>query len=784
MTFYESGSAFRRDFTGKLGVWRRMSENNPYLDAFVRSIHFTPLVSVDQFVCDYILEEQLIDLSVMKQNLESYRQAEDLARATRNRITSLDELLHGGDLCRSQERVLVQQDWLRARLQVDRKKDELDDAVADERRLAERAECIINERAVLEENKLSLERERRETEAALSRNDAYLLHSTLTDRLAELEQRIGETGRRVERRDLLLSQCTALYTGIFPDSALDPATIGDARERIARTQEETGRERAHGDLEKRTMEARLRDVREELSELDRGIRRLPDPAVRLRDALREAGVDAWILCDLAEVTDPAWSDAIEGWLNTLRFACIVAPKILPARLRYMTAFPDQSAVSRFRIFPYGFRQDPFRGAKRSLAELVTTENPWARTYLDCVLGDVMTADLASLRRYSKAVTKECMSWSRYTAIRIREEVYRDAWLGKAARERRKALLQEERETLLSGIESLGKEQTRLAGIADACRSLLDSLTEVQVLGETVAEHERLVDESKRIEKQRAAVDTSAFEDMKKRIQALQEEVLASGKKISVLDTESGSVNAQLVRRKTDIVRGQEAYTGALDAFKRFRSDHEDAAADCERYVAERLKAQSPEEILKNLESARKGAESRLQTLLREFRDKVTLYNRSHNELFSGELDELPAMQELVTRLKDSELPDYLEKIRQAKQDAEAEFKDHFIARLNELIEEAKESFSEINSTLRSMEFGRDQYRFTLTEKSERRGQIEIIKKTAEIAEYEHSLLTHSWIPPTGTRRIRSSTRYSIPTCSQPNSEVSAITGPILPTTSG
>jgi len=740
VTFYESGSAFRRDFTGKLGVWRRMSENNPYLDAFVRSIHFTPLVSVDQFVCDYILEEQLIDLSVMKQNLESYRQAEDLARATRNRITSLDELLHGGDLCRSQERVLVQQDWLRARLQVDRKKDELDDAVADERRLAERAECIINERAVLEENKLSLERERRETEAALSRNDAYLLHSTLTDRLAELEQRIGETGRRVERRDLLLSQCTALYTGIFPDSALDPATIGDARERIARTQEETGRERAHGDLEKRTMEARLRDVREELSELDRGIRRLPDPAVRLRDALREAGVDAWILCDLAEVTDPAWSDAIEGWLNTLRFACIVAPEDFARALEVYDRLPRSvGGIPLPDISRMASDKTRSEVRKGSLAELVTTENPWARTYLDCVLGDVMTADLASLRRYSKAVTKECMSWSRYTAIRIREEVYRDAWLGKAARERRKALLQEERETLLSGIESLGKEQTRLAGIADACRSLLDSLTEVQVLGETVAEHERLVDESKRIEKQRAAVDTSAFEDMKKRIQALQEEVLASGKKISVLDTESGSVNAQLVRRKTDIVRGQEAYTGALDAFKRFRSDHEDAAADCERYVAERLKAQSPEEILKNLESARKGAESRLQTLLREFRDKVTLYNRSHNELFSGELDELPAMQELVTRLKDSELPDYLEKIRQAKQDAEAEFKDHFIARLNELIEEAKESFSEINSTLRSMEFGRDQYRFTLTEKSERRGQIEIIKKTAEIAEYEHSL---------------------------------------------
>ncbi|MDR1444229.1 MAG: hypothetical protein LBI94_05075, partial [Treponema sp.] len=93
------------------------------------------------------------------------------------------------------------------------------------------------------------------------------------------------------------------------------------------------------------------------------------------------------------------------------------------------------------------------------------------------------------------------------------------------------------------------------------------------------------------------------------------------------------------------------------------------------------------------------------------------------------------------RLESSELPEYREKIARARQDAEKEFKDHFIARLNELIEEAWESFREINEILRSLSFGRDQYRFSLEERNDRRGQIEIIRKAAAIPAQDDTLFS-------------------------------------------
>jgi uncharacterized protein YPO0396 len=96
---------------------------------------------------------------------------------------------------------------------------------------------------------------------------------------------------------------------------------------------------------------------------------------------------------------------------------------------------------------------------------------------------------------------------------------------------------------------------------------------------------------------------------------------------------------------------------------------------------------------------------------------------------------------LLKRLETSELPEYREKITRAYRDAEKEFKDHFISRLNERIEEARESFREINDILKMLHFGHDQYKFDLKELDERKGQIEVIRLAAKIPAIEDGLFS-------------------------------------------
>lgn len=740
VTFYDSSSGFRRDFTARLGVWRRMSENNPYIEAFVRSLHFTPLVSVDQFVCDYILDEQTIDLSAMKHNLESYREAEDIARSTRDRIASLSSAIEAGEECVGLERIVLQQDWLKLYLDADRAAKGLKDAQGESALLALRAEEIKRDKATVEARKLALEGEYRETSAALARDDVHQLYRSLSERIEGLERAERETARQVERRDLLIGQCSPMFAGLFPGESLDSSGAAGAAERVDAERERLDRALGRLASGRDAVRERLSAARSELAELDRGERRLPESPRLLREALRKEGIDAWILCELAEVSDPSWSDAVEGWLNTLRFACIVAEGDFPRALRAYDALPRSVAgvpLPDIGRLARDAEANPARNG--SLARLVGTDNAWARTYLDATLGDVMQADLSTLRRHSRAITKECMSWSRHTATRVKEDVYRVAWLGESARVKR-------RESLVADIENLASCDARAASdvarseeAISLCKALARSLAEAMNLEPAVAELARLKTDIAETRARLEEIDTSAFRGLEERLREISSMVDGAARELELVHVESGSVDA----RREGAERRIESLAAELSererAFAAFRADRVEAETDCERYVAERLKAQSADEILANFDKSRQGWITRLETAEKAFRARIAKHNNAFSEMLSAERDDLPAIRHLKKRLEDSELPDYLEKIRRARVDAEREFKDHFIARLNELIEGAKDSFSEINSTLRSLTFGRDQYRFTLTERTERRGQIDVIRKTADIADVEEGL---------------------------------------------
>jgi uncharacterized protein YPO0396 len=137
----------------------------------------------------------------------------------------------------------------------------------------------------------------------------------------------------------------------------------------------------------------------------------------------------------------------------------------------------------------------------------------------------------------------------------------------------------------------------------------------------------------------------------------------------------------------------------------------------------------------------KGFKTRTETCKKEYNRLVADYEHEFHYLLGMEPSENAEAETLLKRLETSELPQYREKIAKAYQDAEKEFKDHFISRLNEHIEEARESFNEINDILRTLHFGRDKYWFHLEELSERKGQIEVIRQAAKIPPADDGLFS-------------------------------------------
>jgi len=726
---YDSASQYRREFTARLGVFRRMTAYNPYLEAFTRSVSFTPLVSVDKFVCDYILDEQPLDIQVMKANLESYKEAEREANAARRRIGALGRIMAAATEHANYLRVLRQQEYLKRRVDRDLEAEQAERFVLREGALVAALARIDTEIAETGAAKASLESARLETGTALARDDTHLLFTRMKEKRAELENRLSAARSRADRWRLLRSQCALLLGRPLGEEGEDGDALEDERQTALREGDKLVEGRAE-------LDSSLREFLSELADLDRGIRRFPASPVRLRDELKSAGIDARILADLAEVTDGEWTDAVEGWLNTLRFACIVEPDSFQKALEVYDRLPrDVAGVALPNIAK-------MRGSERregSLACLVVTDSPWARFYLDCVLGDVMTSDLAKLKNYPKAVTKDCMSYSRFTAIRIKEEAYRPAFLGARSREARKIFVLAETARLRSDRDGLDAKIAAAFERCEVLRRVSKSLAEASLLFPSVAEAAHLETALAELDAELAAVDTSAFRDLESRIAALSLRIRETEEHLARLHDENGVKRTELEEARRKLASSRSALgEREKDLFDYVRAN-EEIAADCEKYAAERLRQAGAREIADNYASARKGIETKSEKVLRDFRGLVTRYNNEFNAMLLPEMEQTSVIASLLERLEASELPAYLEKIARSRQDAEREFKEHFIARLNELIEGAKESFKEINETLKAMTFGHDQYSFVLAERSDRRGQIEIVRKTAEIASYEDGL---------------------------------------------
>ncbi len=751
--FHESKRDYIRNLTDRLGVFRRVADYNPYLETFTRSVSFTPLVSVDRFVCDYILEERPLSVKTMKDNLECYKEAERQANGTIRKIAVLTEVRALAEEHRRLQSNLAKQDYLKVLIDKTNAMERVEKNGRETREASERAERLASEIADNAREREGHSSTLREVTVALARDDAHSLYVKIKEDIASLERERRVAVDEAKRCDLVLSRCAILVKDALSAGDITDARDGDkqdetpteARDLIdlysdtletARSKTENRRHDATRELAE--TERSLRDCDSELKDLERGIRKYPESSTELVRALKGRGIESWILADLAEITDPDWANAVEGWLNTLRFAVIVEGSSFQAALEVYDSLPKSiGGVALPNIAKLKARAE--QAHRGSLATLVTSENPWAAAYLNAILGDVMTADIATLKNYGKAITRECMSYSNHTATRVKEEVWKNHWLGKRARERRLAELCEERTSLEEKKTTQSRELDEISGRLRLIAQGIRSLADVRPLADSAVRAGKLAARIAELSDDLSRIDISAFAALEAKRDELTKLIALLETKRDGLTTERARVTAGLEQLERESVRLKNELNDTTGAFESFCAERASELSGFEEYANERLKRSSISEIAAEYGPARKGIETRAEKTLAQYRKKVGEFANQFNSFVSVEIADYPALGEILWRLERSELPLYRDRITAAREDAEREFREHFIAKLNEYIIEAKESFREINDTLKGLAFGNDHYSFTLEERSDRRGQIKIVQKAAEITGFDGGL---------------------------------------------
>jgi uncharacterized protein YPO0396 len=729
---YESKKIYLRDFTGRLGVWRRFADYNPYLESLTRSISFTPLVSVDNFVCDYILEDRPVEIATMKDNLESYKEAEKQAEGAVKRIEVLKKITVAAAEWRRFEGLIVKQEYLKLKIEqsiVAEKQAELNQKLV---RDVEYVAFFAREAAALEKQIFECEAERLETMASLAANDAHNLYRRIEERIGRLKIELPEAEARKKSYYLLRSQCETLLGRVLSDNTDADIAEAEAGEYKFRTLKDDAARR------KDDATVKLREVLSELSDLEKGKVRYPDYAETLRESLRQGGISALVLADTAEVIDPAWTDAVEGWLNTRRFALLVDPEMFQPALEIYDGLPRSVAGA---LLPNLEKMRSAEARKNSLASLVKTGSVYARMYIDFVLGDVICADIQSLKKFNMAVTKECMTYHSHTASRIKEDVYKRRYLGQAARRERGIFLAAEAERLRNEAAKAGADEAEASKNAELFRRAVRGITELAYLLPAVEIYGRISAELASAEKELAAIDKTGFQELEEKQALLMRQIKDAEAMLKDFIEKRGRYSNSVENLKLEIENVTQTLAEKEDAIRIFSESHILEMEGCEDYAAEKITGTSIKELSASYESTLKNFRTRAENQRKAYQNLAHNYDRDFNALLSLEPEESDEAERILRRLETSELPEYREKIAAARRDAEREFKEHFISKLNELIEEAHESFREINDILKTLSFGHDKYRFTLDERSDKRSDIEVIRIASEIPVMEDGLFT-------------------------------------------
>ncbi|WP_461258016.1 ATP-binding protein [Treponema sp. R80B11-R83G3] len=728
---YPTKQQYVKDLTNRLGVFKRQPDVNPYLDSLTRSIGFKPLDSIDQFVCDFILEENPVSIQDMKQNLENYKEADRQAKGAIAKIGVLKKICAKAVEWRNYDGLIIKQEYLKLSIERENEKQKKDNAARQLTETQNKLDFTNREIDALNQKRLDAEQELRALDQSLAANDAHRLYEEIRARIDRINLDLAKQTEQADKYRNLKSQCEALLNrALTEDFDGEDAALAEEAKKYQN-------ERYIAERKKDDAANSLRDIRSELAELDRGILRYPDAPRELRAALEKAGIEAFFLAEAAEITEPAWADAVEGWLNTRRFAILVAPENFQKAIEIYDRLPRSVAGA---FIPNIEKMRNANAKLGSLAEIVKAEG-YARTYINYTLGKVMRCDLANLKTYDSAVTKECMTYTNHTASRIKEDVYSRHYLGRTALEERKKFLSAEAERIEAELTVAEREEREARSREDCCNRVIRFMPELKYLFPSIASAELLAGQLTTANKELDAIDTQSFKELENKRGELSKYIDQLKNDNDNLQNTRGGLNNKLSNCREDLDRFTQSQEEKENAIKNFGNEHYLMVGECEEYAQDKLSKNSIADLSNTYETTLKRFKSTTETLKKEYNKLVADYEHEFHYLLGMEPSDNAEAETLLKRLETSELPQYREKIAKAYQDAEKEFKEHFISRLNEHIEEARESFNEINDILRTLHFGRDQYWFHLEELSERKGQIEVIRQAAKIPTADEGLFS-------------------------------------------
>lgn len=708
-----------------------------FFDMIPKSLAFKPMDNVKDFINKFILSEKAIEVATLRNNIATLKELEDLMDNTKEKISELKVILSKNEDIILKDREIKTNEVLIRKAEIEAKKLECESL--------EKNNHICQQNLLNEQNnettlKASLENERdrlTNLQVALGQNETTQLIKDTKHNIEMLDKdkqnteasvrKLQNMLRKVNEALNLLSKYQVYVMAreeFLKLSRLDLDTeektqiIFGLKKEFEKLLEKYSSDnvRMKDSLEK--YKSQKLNLEGEIKNLKNKKLTYGENTIKLKVAIEKEflslGINSEvrIFSDLLEIVDAKWQNAVEGYLNSQRFYIIVEPQ------HYNVASQVYDKIKR-EVHTVGLvntnKLDINAMADMdSLAYVVKSDNRFAKAYAVYLLNRVKRAeDVQSLKDHKVAITADCMLYQNHAVRKIDEKVYHTPFIGAFAFEIQLKNKQAELDNLNEDIKTVNTKLTEYKQLIEKLSTCnIDVLEENINAPKELKRFEELIYKEK-LELKKAEANPSYIQ-IQMQIEECRKVVVNKDKEYYLLNKRVGELETKLKTNKISIENMLTLVSVLEKNFSELCDRDTEASILGINKFNEQVKIKSPATIVQNFSPLKVGLENKKDDFCKELYKLQTNYCSKYDCDLGLGYEQIDEYIKENHKLVSSDIIKYEEDLKKAKENCELEFRESFLARLKENIENAKLEFKNLNSALKDIYYGEDSYKFELT----------------------------------------------------------------------
>ena len=727
-------SEAKKMIQGKLG---RIEDK--FFRLIPKALAFKPIDDIKDFVYSYVLDEKEVNIDVLRENVRTYQDLERTLESVKKRMLKLEQIeKHHDEVldCRKKDQMY---EYFLQQAGLDITKENIQDLqslIRSEEYRLQQIQETLEQRKKEWQNKQELETNLR---VELKQNKDYL---ALEEQEKEKKRLEAEAESCIEEKKELMrsvrkaaDQAQRLCNVPDADSCIqeyrealkaiehctDVTEIKELTSRVIEYKksmyEKIQRKMAELQVDINSLQMERDETTKKIEKLEKKKLTYPAGVERLILSVKEEFArigrksEPHALCELLEIKDEQWRNAVEGYLNTQRFYVVVEPESFDIALGTYDRLRREKKAFGVGLINTQNMEQYEEAPDGTLASVVTSKNRHARRYINMILGKVTLCDrYEDLKKYPVSITRECMRYQNHVASAIKPEIFQVPFIGSHALKVQLEQAKKRRDQLsdkISGLETRWKAMESvivpLSTEADVdIKYRLDVITHLHMIRTEIKNCE---DNIKTLKKNATLIQKQVqLEALQKLLMELQTEIEKNNQALGTVQQKKEEKKANLERLMGEQIRLQKQVMDLLESAG-------DGQSIWLKEYETQTEQKSYEQFRDNFERRRKANETIGRNAETQMIDTMILYKTEHDFGAAPSMEGYPEFAAVYERLRTSELLDYEEKVQAARISAEEEFREQFLAKLQENMKQAQGEFKELNKALKDITFSNERYEF-------------------------------------------------------------------------